>query len=387
MKKLLLVALCLVLFFGAIGNFTFEPPSGGLDKPPASSDSAPSKDGDYYLSGVYIYIFGENPLNFGTDFPAGSIFEGSISFCCEYEGRKGIVTLCDIEQTEAGKTEAYANFRSYDSGEPLSYSGLLSSFEGDIDYRALDFGSTPQKCSEFFYHWLEAALPFESFCILSEGYYPGLFDGFFAFEPPFSNMPIDTPIDTEMTFTSKVFVPEGIYQDTYMPAYYGEHNFKIRSYMVDSSGDLYFYFVSAPSEIAAYYGSDEGWFPVYRNGEWCDELCNESPRMQFSREEIASFSLLELLGARDIELVSSSIASLYFDTAPAKRKYYTGEELEVSDAIVGIKYENGTYDFVSIFDCEITGFNSSLTGDQYVTVTYEGFEIGFWVTVVDPATE
>ena len=70
-------------------------------------------------------------------------------------------------------------------------------------------------------------------------------------------------------------------------------------------------------------------------------------------------------------------------SGPSKKSYYTGEDLDLSDLLLKATYDNGETDSTIVASqCTITGYNSSTTGDQTVTVTFGGKTANFKVTVV-----
>ncbi|MFR8237614.1 MAG: immunoglobulin-like domain-containing protein, partial [Dorea sp.] len=72
-------------------------------------------------------------------------------------------------------------------------------------------------------------------------------------------------------------------------------------------------------------------------------------------------------------------------TAPTKTEYTVGDELELAGMKVTAKYSDGSTEDIAVTDCEISGYDKTKTGEQTVTVTYEGKTNTFKVTVKEAA--
>ena len=72
-------------------------------------------------------------------------------------------------------------------------------------------------------------------------------------------------------------------------------------------------------------------------------------------------------------------------TAPTKTEYTVGDELELAGMKVTAKYSDGSTEDIVVTDCEISGYDKTKTGEQTVTVTYEGKTNTFKVTVKEAA--
>ena len=72
-------------------------------------------------------------------------------------------------------------------------------------------------------------------------------------------------------------------------------------------------------------------------------------------------------------------------TAPTKTEYTAGEELDLDGMKVTAKYSDGTTKDIAVTDCEVSGYDKTKTGEQTVTVTYEGKTNTFKVTVKEAA--
>ena len=68
-------------------------------------------------------------------------------------------------------------------------------------------------------------------------------------------------------------------------------------------------------------------------------------------------------------------------TAPTKMQYEAGEDLNLDGMKVAAKYSDGTTEEVPVEDCKISGYDKNKVGKQTVTVTYEGAQAVFTVTV------
>ncbi|MCB6416788.1 bacterial Ig-like domain-containing protein, partial [Faecalimonas umbilicata] len=72
-------------------------------------------------------------------------------------------------------------------------------------------------------------------------------------------------------------------------------------------------------------------------------------------------------------------------TAPTKTEYTVGDELDLDGMKVTAKYSDGTTKDIAVTDCEVSGYDATKTGEQTVTVTYEGKTATFKVTVKEEA--
>ena len=72
-------------------------------------------------------------------------------------------------------------------------------------------------------------------------------------------------------------------------------------------------------------------------------------------------------------------------TAPTKTEYTVGDELDLDGMKVTAKYSDGTTKDIAVTDCEVSGYDKTKTGEQTVTVTYEGKTNTFKVTVKEAA--
>ncbi|MCU6688381.1 bacterial Ig-like domain-containing protein, partial [Dorea acetigenes] len=71
-------------------------------------------------------------------------------------------------------------------------------------------------------------------------------------------------------------------------------------------------------------------------------------------------------------------------TAPTKTEYTAGEELDLDGMKVTVKYSNGEEKEITE-GYEVSGYDKAKTGEQTVTVTYEGKTATFKVTVKEEA--
>ncbi|MCU6687080.1 family 78 glycoside hydrolase catalytic domain [Dorea acetigenes] len=72
-------------------------------------------------------------------------------------------------------------------------------------------------------------------------------------------------------------------------------------------------------------------------------------------------------------------------TAPTKTEYTAGEELNLDGMKVTAKYSDDTTKDIAVTDCKVSGYDKNKTGEQTVTVTYEGKIATFKVTVKEAA--
>ena len=77
----------------------------------------------------------------------------------------------------------------------------------------------------------------------------------------------------------------------------------------------------------------------------------------------------------EAEIVSLAV------TAPEKTEYKKGENLDFTGMKVTANYSDGSVKDIAVTDCEVSGYDKTKTGEQTVTVTYEGKTATFKVTV------
>lgn len=68
-------------------------------------------------------------------------------------------------------------------------------------------------------------------------------------------------------------------------------------------------------------------------------------------------------------------------TAPEKTDYYAGEALDLTGGKLLLVYDNGTSETIDLTSDMVSGYDSSKTGEQTVTVSYGGMTETFTVTV------
>ena len=74
------------------------------------------------------------------------------------------------------------------------------------------------------------------------------------------------------------------------------------------------------------------------------------------------------------------VTAIGLATKPAKLYYTAGEELDTTGLSILAKYADGTTAYVSE-GLEVTGYDPAVTGNQRLTVSYEGHSTGFTITV------
>ena len=99
------------------------------------------------------------------------------------------------------------------------------------------------------------------------------------------------------------------------------------------------------------------------------------------RDQIRSKSYVVTVKAEAKPITLESIAV----TAPTKTEYTVGEELDLAGMKVTAKYSDGSTEDIAVTDCEVSGYDKTKTGEQTVTVTYEGKTNTFKVTVKEAA--
>ena len=82
-----------------------------------------------------------------------------------------------------------------------------------------------------------------------------------------------------------------------------------------------------------------------------------------------------------ITVVAKEITGITVTSRPSKLSYAYGEALDTAGLAVSAVYNDGTTKTVTGYT--LSGYSASVSGSQYVTVTYQGFTAGFYVTVGD----
>ena len=72
-------------------------------------------------------------------------------------------------------------------------------------------------------------------------------------------------------------------------------------------------------------------------------------------------------------------------TAPAKTEYVQGEALDLAGMTVTAVYSDGNRKEITE-GYQVTGYDANAVGEQTITVTYEGMEASFTVTVKEAET-
>ena len=75
------------------------------------------------------------------------------------------------------------------------------------------------------------------------------------------------------------------------------------------------------------------------------------------------------------------VESVKLNTMELKTKYVRGEELDLSKLVVTAVYTNGKSNDINVSDCTIKGYDPNKTGEQIVTLSYQGAEATFKVSV------
>ena len=85
------------------------------------------------------------------------------------------------------------------------------------------------------------------------------------------------------------------------------------------------------------------------------------------------------------EKVITEVSKIKVKTMPTKTSYYQKQTLNTSGGVITATYNDGTSEDISMNDSsvKITGFNSSIVGEQDVTVTYKGKSTSFKVTIME----
>ena len=83
----------------------------------------------------------------------------------------------------------------------------------------------------------------------------------------------------------------------------------------------------------------------------------------------------------DLSLKPLVLASISMNSNPTKITYIEGESLDISGAAINLNYTNGGHESTPVTAAMVTGYNPGVIGSQTVTVTYNGMNTSFNVTV------
>ena len=83
-----------------------------------------------------------------------------------------------------------------------------------------------------------------------------------------------------------------------------------------------------------------------------------------------------------ITVEAKSMTSIELTHTPDKLTYYTGDKLDMTGMVITAFYNNNTSEFINNADCTVSG-STDTTGEQTVTVTYNGQTVKFTVTVLE----
>ena len=105
-------------------------------------------------------------------------------------------------------------------------------------------------------------------------------------------------------------------------------------------------------------------------------------------EDLDTF-LRDIIGKNYIVLrpaYSKIVEKIEVKTSPSKTTYIKGESLVLTGGTITATYQDGTTKEVTITNDMVSGYNSSVVGQQTITVTYEGRTTTFKVTVTNNVT-
>lgn len=87
-----------------------------------------------------------------------------------------------------------------------------------------------------------------------------------------------------------------------------------------------------------------------------------------------------------VSVSAPTVSSISIRSLPAKTEYLVGEQLDTTGLQLAVRYDNGSYDYIS-YGYEVSSFTFSAAGTQNITVSYSGQTCTFSVYVKDPAKE
>lgn len=83
----------------------------------------------------------------------------------------------------------------------------------------------------------------------------------------------------------------------------------------------------------------------------------------------------------EIRVIAKSASAITLVATPNKLIYENGEKLDATGGQIAVYYDNDTSDVIDITVSMIKGFNSSIAGEQTLTVRYSGFTATFNVKI------
>ncbi|MCI7350964.1 MAG: DUF4214 domain-containing protein [Ruminococcus sp.] len=88
-----------------------------------------------------------------------------------------------------------------------------------------------------------------------------------------------------------------------------------------------------------------------------------------------------------VSVKTAAVTGIEVSVTPSKTSYYVGDTLDLSGGKITVSYEDGSSKVMDITSAMVSGFDSTKSGTQTVTVTYEGKTDSFDVTVNEPEHE
>ena len=82
-----------------------------------------------------------------------------------------------------------------------------------------------------------------------------------------------------------------------------------------------------------------------------------------------------------VTVLARTLNDFVIKTLPRKTTYMAGEALDVTGAVITVRYNDGTSEDIHVTAAMVSGYNANLTGSQTLTITYHGKTASFTVTV------
>ena len=83
----------------------------------------------------------------------------------------------------------------------------------------------------------------------------------------------------------------------------------------------------------------------------------------------------------EVTVLPAVATGIALKSAPTVTEYKTGAELDLTGAVITVTYSDGSTQDVEVTASMVSGYDAETSGEQTVTVTYEGFTATFTVTV------
>jgi len=130
-------------------------------------------------------------------------------------------------------------------------------------------------------------------------------------------------------------------------------------------------------------GKSGGLITIYYNGSTNLPTAVGSYPVTFNITAAVGWNAANSLNAGTLVIAAKTLTGIAITTQPAKTTYNLNEELNLTGLVVTATYNDNSTQVVT--DYTTGGYDKTRTGDQTVTVTYNGKTATFTVNVINPA--